>query len=245
MKILLAEDRPKAASRLRRGLKRRGYETEWIADEEKALEAALSGRYDLMLLDIVFSEKRTILLRTLRHRGSMLPVLFLTYRGYLEDKIAGLDSGADDYLTRPFRWEELTERIEELVFWRRRNRRQRLCFGDIFLDVITQDLCRGDICIRLGFKEYEMIKCMIQHGGKICPKKLLWAEVWGPEGGNSYNNVEVYMSFLRKKLALLGAQVRIRTMRNRGYRLEMRGGLPPLEMAETEPEIDKKLKQEQ
>ena len=76
MKILLAADRPKAASRLRRGLKRRGYETEWIADEEKALEAALSGRYDLMLLDIVFSEKRTILLRTLRHRGSMLPVLF-------------------------------------------------------------------------------------------------------------------------------------------------------------------------
>ena len=126
MRILIAADRRKAAVGLRSGLRRRGYEAECFSDEEKALEIALGGGYDLLLLDIVESENRNTLLRNLRHRGSMLPVLFLTRRGMVEDKIIGLDSGADDYLTRPFGWEELAGRIDNLIDWRRQRRKQRL-----------------------------------------------------------------------------------------------------------------------
>ena len=230
MRVLIAADQPEKANWLREGLRRGGYKAGWAQGGEESLLALSHSSYELILLDIACEEERLAFLRDLRRRGSMLPVLFLTENGRIEEKIAGIDGGADDYLSRPFCWEKLCGQVDYLIQCRRDEKAMFLSYGDVFLDSCTQELCCEDISVRLGFKEYAMMKCLICHGGQILPKKMLWERVWGAAAENHYNNVEVYMSFLRKKLRRLNAQVRIRTLRGRGYRLEQKEKPPPFSM---------------
>ena len=160
------------------------------------------------------------MVKKLRKAHVQTPVLMLTARDDISDKVTGLDRGADDYMTKPFIPEELLARIRAL------SRRQgevvveELHFGDLTLNLSTNDLVRGRKSIHLGYKEFEVLKLLMNNAGKIISKDMLISRVWGNDSDAEDNNVEAYISFLRKKLSFLSSKVEIVTVRKVGYRLE-------------------------
>lgn len=202
-------------------LRRERYTVDLAFDGASGLEKALSGIYDCIVLDIMLPKMNGLdVLTYLRIKEIDTPVLLLTARSEVEDKINGLDCGADDYLTKPFATGELLARIRAMT------RRMGMAaeasprYGDISLDMKKGELiCKGSSVI-LGRKELQMLELLISNSGGIVTKEMFVKKVWGYNDDSEYNNVEVYISFLRKKLQLLHSDVQIKTRRGIGYCLD-------------------------
>ena len=222
MRILLVEDERALADGIVALLKKNGYETDSVYDGEAGTEYFLTGIYDLVILDIMLPLKNGLdVLREARNQGISTPVLLLTAKSERCDIVRGLDSGADDYLTKPFDREELLARLRALL--RRENKARKTagyCFGDLGLETEFQTLRCHEKAIRLRGKEYFLMEALFHANGRIVAKETLYLKAWGFNDNSDYNNVEVYVSFLRKKLSELGSLVKIQSARGQGYFLE-------------------------
>ena len=222
MRVLLAEDEKRMAAALVALLKQEKYDVDHVEDGASALDALESGIYDIAVLDVMMPEMNGFeVARKARQNGIKTPILMLTAKSQLDDKVQGLDSGADDYLTKPFQTKELMARLRALG---RRNtafKDESLKFGDIELDVSSATLTCNSTgqAIKLGEKELRILEYMLNNKGQIMTREQLAVKIWGFENEAEYNNVEVYMSFTRKKLAFVGAKVEIKAVRGLGYYL--------------------------
>lgn len=221
MKLLVVEDEVALAEALSEILKRNKYAVDTVYDGEDGLEYALTDIYDCIILDIMLPKMNGIdVLRTLRKRRISTPVLLLTAKSDIEDKINGLDSGADDYLTKPFVSGELLARVRSLTRRKGEVVTDEFTFGDIALNKSTFSLSREGQFVKLSLKEYQILELLIANPRQLIPKERFIEKIWGYESDVEYNNVEVYISFLRKKLSVIGSKVTIKTARGIGYFLE-------------------------
>lgn len=223
MRILVVEDEKRLAQTLSDLLHREGYTVDICHDGVSGLDNALSGIYDLLLLDVMLPGLDGFaVLEKLRHSGSDLPVLMLTARSELSDRVRGLDNGADYYLTKPFETPELMACVRLLL--RRRcgesGEDDSIQWGDLLLQPGTFQLCCGDKAARLSRKEYDLLELLMRSGRHILSKEQLLLKAWGYDSEAEDNNVEVYISFLRRKLHMLQSKVKIKTVRLVGYCLE-------------------------
>lgn len=222
MKVLLIEDEKRMAQALTEILRLENYEADHCADGISGLQAIESGVYDIIILDIMLPGMSGLdVARHVRKCGIRTPILMLTAKSDLDDKVAGLDSGADDYLTKPFKTKELLARLRALG---RRNIHSpdgSLSFGDISLNTATSTLiCTANKqSVRLSEKEFRILEYLISNQGQILRREQLAVKIWGYDSDAEYNNVEVYMSFTRKKLAFVGSQTEIKAVRGIGYEL--------------------------
>ncbi|WP_366292447.1 response regulator transcription factor [Paenibacillus sp. AN1007] len=223
MRILIAEDEVHLAEAVSQILKKNNYSVDMVHDGRSGLDYAQSGIYDLLLLDIMMPEMDGItVLQTLRGEGNHTPVILLTAKGELSDKVSGLDYGADDYIAKPFATEELLARIRAAL--RRKGElipEDGLKFGDIELNTTQLKLSAQGKEIKLNLKENELLELLITRKQAITSKEQIIEKLWGFDSDVEYNNVEVYISFLRKKLIFLNSAVRINTIRGVGYVLEV------------------------
>ena len=222
MKILLAEDEKRMAQALKEILRQENYDVDHFEDGLSALDAIESGVYDVIVLDVMMPGMNGFqVAKNARSKGIKTPILMLTAKGEVDDKVMGLDSGADDYLTKPFMSKELLARIRALL---RRNYDSQdgiLSFGDISLNTNSATLSNNDNgkSIRLSDKEYRIMEYLISNQGNILTREQLALKIWGYDNEAEYNNVEVYMSFTRKKLAFIQAKTAIKAVRGIGYEL--------------------------
>ena len=222
MRILIVEDEVRLADTLRRLLHRGGYSADVCHDGAAGLDNALSGIYDLLVLDVMLPKMDGLtLLRTLRSHGNTVPVLMLTAKGELQDRVAGLDSGADYYLTKPFEGEELLACVRSLLRRGEGTASGALRWEDLTLEQGTFSLVCGERSVRLSRKEYDLMALLLQNGQQVVSKEQLLVKVWGYDSAAEENSVEVYISFLRRKLSHLHSRVRITTRRMVGYCLEV------------------------
>ncbi len=217
MRILVVEDEQKVARFLKRGLEAEGYRVETAADGKSGETLARSNTFDLAILDVVLPRKNGFeILRDLRNEGHKLPVLMLTARSATEDIVSGLDLGADDYLTKPFAFDELLARIR-LLLRRQVQSRTRLTVGDLVLDTISHEAVRGGKKIELTSREYKMLEIFMRNPGKLLSRADLAREVWGYDFDPGTNVVDVYVNHLRKKVDQ-GFEIRLlQTARGKGY----------------------------
>lgn len=225
MRVLIVEDEVRLASTLQDLLELNGYTADVCHDGEAGLDNALTGIYDVMLLDVMLPKLDGFtVLRRLRESGSSIPVLMLTARSEVSDRVEGLDCGADYYLTKPFEPRELLACIRALT---RRQPELRsgdlLEYGDLTLDKSAFTLSCGERSVRLSRKEFDLMELLMRNRDIVLTKETLLLKIWGYESSAEDNNVEVYISFLRKKLDHLRSQVKIRTIRMVGYLLETPG----------------------
>ena len=223
MRILVVEDEKRLAQNLQELLRREGYTVDVSYDGVSGLDNALSGIYDLLVLDVMLPGLDGFaVLERLRASGSDLPVLMLTARGELSDRVRGLDQGADYYLTKPFQTPELLACARRLL--RRHNGESgaddSIRWGDLVLQPGTFQVSCGERSARLSRKEFDLLEMLMRNGGQILSKEQLLLKAWGYESNAEDNNVEVYISFLRRKLELVRSNMRIRTVRLVGYCLE-------------------------
>ncbi|CAM4299849.1 MULTISPECIES: response regulator transcription factor [Paenibacillus] len=223
MRILIAEDEVHLAEAVSQILKKNNYSVDMVHDGRSGFDYAQSGIYDLLLLDIMMPEMDGItVLKKLRSEGNHTPVILLTAKGELSDKVTGLDYGADDYIAKPFATEELLARIRAAL--RRKGEvvpEDGLKFGDIELNTTQLKLSVQGKEIKLNLKENELLELLIARKQAITSKEQIIEKLWGFDSEVEYNNVEVYISFLRKKLTFLNSAVRINTIRGVGYVLEV------------------------
>ena len=182
----------------------------------------MSGQYDVVVLDVMLPRKNGFeVVRALRAQNNPIPVLLLTAREEIADKVAGLDCGADDYMTKPFSPEELLARVRALSRRQGEVQLEELRFDDLCLGLSTRSLSRREKAVTLGFKEFEVLRILLSNPKRIVPKEDLLTRVWGTDSYAEDSNVVAYISCLRKKLAYLGSRVGIGTVRKVGYRLEI------------------------
>ena len=219
MRVLIVEDEVRLAETLRDLLELEHYTADISHDGESGLDNALSDIYDLVILDVMLPKKDGFsILRELRQAGRTVPVLMLSARSELSDRVEGLDCGADYYLTKPFEPKELLACVRMLT---RRQPEQRasnaLEYGDLRLETDTLQLSCGERSVRLSRKEFNLMELLMRSRDIVLTKEQLILKVWGYESDAEDNNVEVYISFLRKKLEHLRSGVKIRTIRMVGY----------------------------
>lgn len=223
MRILLVEDELHLAEALASILKRNNYTVDVVHDGADGLDYGLSAIYDLILLDIMLPKMDGLtVLRKLRKEGISTPVLLLTAKGEISDKVVGLDSGADDYLPKPFATEELLARVRAMT--RRKGDvavDPTLKFGDISLDPTNLKLTKETKEVKLTLRESELLAFLISRKNMISSKELIIEKLWGFDSEAEHNHVEVYISFLRKKLSFLHSNVNIATVRGAGYTMEV------------------------
>ena len=220
MQILIVEDDMRLEQALGHILEENGYMVDAVHDGASGLAYAQSGIYDVVILDVMLPKMNGFdVVAELRRSGVSTPVLMLTARDSVPDKIAGLDSGADDYMTKPFSPAELlahlralTRRQGEVVF-------EKLTAGDLTLNLESFNLSCGEKSIHLSYKEFSLAKVLMSNCGQVVSKETLLAKVWGVDSSAEDNNVEAYISFLRKKMRFLGSKAHIETLRKAGYRL--------------------------
>ena len=222
MRVLIVEDEVRLAETLRDLPDTEHYAADVCHDGESGLDNALSDIYDLVILDVMLPKKDGFsVLRALRQEGKTVPVLMLSARSELSDRVEGLDCGADYYLTKPFEPKELLACVRMLT---RRQPEQRVSnvleYGDLRLEPDTFELACGERSVRLSRKEFDMMELLLRSREMVLTKESLIVKLWGYESDAEDNNVEVYISFLRKKLEHLRSRVKIRTIRMVGYRLE-------------------------
>ena len=222
MKLLLVEDEKQLSEALQQILIKNKYSVDAVYNGDEGLDYALTGVYDVIILDIMLPKLNGIeILKMIRKRKISTPVILLTAKGSVEDRILGLDSGADDYLPKPFSPDELLARLRALT---RRNgdfiNENILEFSDIRLNLSTYDMEVNDNSITLTQKEFEILKYFMQRPKLVVSKDDLITKLWGFDSDVEHNNIEVYISFLRKKLAYVESNVKITTIRRVGYRLE-------------------------
>lgn len=222
MRILLAEDEKRMAKALIALLKQEKYDVDHMSDGASALDALETGVYDIAVIDVMMPEMNGFEVAShVRKSGIKTPILMLTAKSELDDKVEGLDSGADDYLTKPFQTQELLARLRALVRRSSTLQENGLRFGDLVIDTKTATLSSEDTgqSVRLSEKELRILEYMFRNQGHIMTREQLAVKIWGFENETEYNNVEVYMSFTRKKLAFVGSRVEIKAVRGLGYEL--------------------------
>jgi len=222
MRLLLVEDEKRMAQALCEILRQEKYEVDHYANGIDGLAAIESNIYDIVILDVMLPGMNGFeIAKKARHAGVRTPILMLTAKAEVDDKVSGLDSGADDYLTKPFQTKELLARLRALG---RRNVDTpdgSLTYGDISLDTNTSTLTctENNQSVRLSEKEYRILEYLISNNSQILTREQLAVKIWGFDSEAEYNNVEVYMSFVRKKLTFVGAKTGIKAVRGIGYEL--------------------------
>ncbi len=221
MKILLAEDEKRMNRALCEIMRQEGYEVTSVDNGEDALSEIESDVYDLCVLDVMMPGMNGYAVtKKARASGIRTPILMLTAKSELDDKVEGLDSGADDYLTKPFMTGELLARLRALGRRSLPTNDGSLSFGDLTLDVKNAVLkCNNGQSVRLGEKELRIIEYLIANQGRVLSREQIALKIWGYESDSEYNNVEVYMSFARKKIAFLESKCEIKALRGLGYEL--------------------------
>lgn len=222
MKILIIEDEKLLADSIGELLKGKGFDVEIVYDGETGAQYAELGVYDLLILDVMMPKMNGYeVARQVRAKRLGTPILMLTARSGLEDRITGLNAGADYYLTKPFDTRELLACINALL---RRQGAQvdEITFGNTSLDLASATLVCGTNSVRLSAKEFDIMRFLLQAGERNLSKEVILARVWGFDSDAVENHVEVYIGFLRKKLAGIGSNIRIEAIRRLGYHLEVR-----------------------
>jgi heavy metal response regulator len=218
MRILVVEDEQKMAAFIKRGLEEEGAAVDVAADGEEGLFQAAGGNYDLIILDISLPRLDGLeVCRRLRHKRVATPILLLTARDSVEMKVSGLDSGADDYLTKPFAFAELLARLRALS---RRNRAEvnmRLEIGDLKLDPLTRRVTRDGRLIQLTSKEFALLECFMRHPDQVLSRTILAEKVWDETFDAFTNVIDVYVNYLRNKIDRDFSPKLIHTVRGAGY----------------------------
>ncbi len=221
MKILIVEDEKKMASFLERGLKEEHYAVDIAYDGEKGWEYAMTNEYDLLILDWMLPKMSGVdLCQKIRKEGKTVPVLILTAKDSVDDKIQGLDHGADDYLTKPFSFEELLARIRALL---RRpahlTDKTVLQCSNLKMDLIKRQVWVGDQEISLSQKEFSLLEFLMRHSGEVVSRTAIAEHVWDLHFDPMSNTIDVFINFLRKKIGETPTKSKIETIRGTGYRL--------------------------
>jgi len=220
VRILVVEDEPAIADFLRRGLQAEGYAVDCAHDGVEGERRALSGEIDLVILDTMLPERDGMdVLDTIRARKPALPVIMLTARNDVEDKVTALDGGANDYVTKPFSFDELAARVRAHLRSPEQGRATELTVAGIRLDFLTRRVERGGMPITLSAREFELLAYFMRHPGQVLSKQQILSAVWGYDFDPGTNVVEVYVGYLRRKLAAYGGPAPIETLRSVGYRL--------------------------
>ena len=221
MKILIIEDQRLLADSLKAMLQGKGFEAEAVYDGETGAQYAELGVYDLLILDVMMPGLDGYqVARQVRAHRCATPILMLTAKSSLEDRIQGLNAGADYYLTKPFDTRELLACVNALLR-RQGSQVDELRFGNTCLDLSSSLLVCGEKQVRLSAREYDVMRLLMQSQGRILSKETILSRVWGFESNAVENHVEVYVGFLRKKLQSIGSNVRIVALRRLGYHLEV------------------------
>ena len=222
MRILIIEDEKRLAATVADLLQNAGYMADTAGDGLTGLERAKSGDYDALILDVMLPgmDGYTVL-RRLREAGKQTPVLMLTARSGLEDRVCGLDAGADYYLTKPFENEELLACLRTILRRVKPEMANELTFGDLHLMIAVSSLNCGEKSLPPPPPERELLRLFMNHTSQYLSKEMLLSKVWGYDADVGESSVEAYVSFLRKKLHLLGSKVKIAVARGIGYRLEV------------------------
>lgn len=223
MRILIIEDNERLAESIRDILKQVWYEADICLDGTSGYYQMMEGAYDAVILDVMLPGKDGItLLKEARAGGCRAPVLMLTAKSEVEDKVAGLESGADYYLTKPFDRQELLAVVKSVLRRKGEILSDRMTYGNLSLDQSTYCLAGPEKSIQLGKKEYEVMRILMANKEMVVSKETLLLKIWGNGSDAVENNVEIYISFLRKKLEFLKTNVMIVTMRHFGYRLALK-----------------------
>lgn len=221
MRVLVVEDEPRLCEALSQIMAEQRYQVDAVQNGADGLDYAITDQYDVIVLDVMLPGLGGFeVAKRLRAAHISTPILMLTARDEVSDKVTGLDSGSDDYMTKPFDPDELLARVRALTRRQGEVVNEVLSVHDLGLDLSTRALsCKGK-SVRLGFKEFEVLRLLMAKPTAVLPKEDIISRVWGLESEAEDNNVEVYVSFLRKKLAYLESEVNIRTVRKVGYYLE-------------------------
>lgn len=220
MKILIVEDEHLIATAIKKGLEQEHYIVDIAYDGEKGFDLASSGDYDLILLDLMLPKIDGIeVCRQLRQQQIHIPILMLTAKSQIEDKIKGLNNGADDYLTKPFAFEELLARIRVLTRRPQKSSSEIITVGDLSINLSTYEVTRQGKPIVLSGKEYSLLECLMRHANKILNKDQLIQHVWSYESDILPNTVEVYIRNLRQKIDQPFKTKLIKTIRGFGYKI--------------------------
>ncbi|OPY61894.1 MAG: Transcriptional activator protein CzcR [Syntrophorhabdaceae bacterium PtaU1.Bin034] len=218
MKILIVEDEKKVASFVRKGLQEEGYSVDMAHNGEDGLHLASDASYDLIILDIYLPKLDGIsVLKKLREFKVKTPVLLLTVRATIEDKVLGLDSGADDYLTKPFAFEELLARVRALLRRRSSIETEVLRVADLTLDPARHIVTRGTRTIELTLKEFSLLQYLMENAGRVVTRTMIIDRVWNYDFDSETNVVDVYVNYLRKKIDTDSQPKLIHTVRGVGY----------------------------
>ena len=221
MRLLLAEDERPLAKAVQAILEKNRYSVDVVFDGGEALAFLQSGQYDGAILDIMMPVMDGVtVLKKIRAQGSRLPILLLTARSEVEDKVIGLDSGANDYLTKPFAVQELLARIRAMTRSQTAHADSQLKMGNVTLDSATYQLSTPNGSFRLANKEYQMMEMLLRNPHNLISTEHFLERIWGCDSSAEVNVVWVYLSYLRKKLEALGADIQIKAARNAGYSLE-------------------------
>lgn len=221
MRILIIEDEKLLADSLKALFEKRGFAVECVYDGESGAEYAELGVYDLLILDVMMPGLDGYqVARRVRARRCAVPILMLTARGEVEDRVQGLNAGADYYLTKPFSTQELLACVHALLR-RQGTQVDRLALGNTVLDLSSCLLLCGEKSVRLSAREFDVMRLLLQAKDAVVPKSLILTKVWGFDSNAVENHVEVYVGFLRKKLAAIGSNIRICSLRRLGYHLEV------------------------
>lgn len=224
MRILLAEDEKSLSRAVVALLERSKYSVDAVYDGEEALNYLEAENYDALILDIMMPKVDGLtVLRTLREKGNRLPVLMLTAKSEVADKVIGLDTGANDYLTKPFSTQELLARIRAMTRTQTEQTSSVLTFGNISLDQTTFTLSAPEGSFRLANKEFQMMELLLCNPHRLISTERFLEKIWGYDSEVKLNVVWVYISYLRKKLSALHATIQIKATRNAGYSLEEKG----------------------
>jgi two-component system, OmpR family, copper resistance phosphate regulon response regulator CusR len=222
-RILIAEDEARIASFLEKGLRANGFTIDVASDGETALSLALTGRFDLLILDLGLPGMDGLeVLRRLREGGEDVPVVILTARDSVRDTVAGLEGGADDYISKPFRFEELLARVRVRLRGERSAEATVLRAGDLALDLRTRQAIVDGKGVDLSAREFALAEVFFRHAGQVLSREQLLSLVWGYDFDPGSNVVDVYVGYLRRKLG----RDRIVSVRGMGYRLEKAGARP-------------------
>ncbi|MEG1027629.1 MAG: response regulator transcription factor [Oscillospiraceae bacterium] len=223
MRLLLAEDEKELSDALVEIFKLNHFSVDAVYDGQEALEYLATENYDGVVLDIMMPKVDGItVLKQVRAKGIKIPILLLTAKSEIDDRVLGLDSGADDYLTKPFSTKELLARIRAMTRRERDVTDSVLHFGNITLNRVTFDLSSDKGTFRLANKEFQLLEMLINNQGKFINTEQLMERIWGYDSESEINVVWAHISYIRKKLSLLNSNVELKAVRNMGYILEIK-----------------------
>ncbi len=221
MRLLVVEDEARIASFIRRGLEEERHAVDVAPDGDDAVHLATLNDYDVILLDVLLPRKNGLAVcRELRARNVSTPILMLTAKDSVEDRVAGLRIGADDYLTKPFAFDELLARIDALVRRQSLDRSPVLRVADLTLDPLTHEVRRADRPIELTNKEYALLAFLMRRPGQVLTRTQIAEQIWDMDFDNESNVIDVYIRYLRKKIDADGARPLIHTVRGAGYTMK-------------------------